>query len=522
MVPTRLVIPMAIAALALVACSADGGPPPPKRQVELELGATPVATISERYLSVAVDSAQVVGGLFWDPAGTPSMVGSVEVPVFDFDRPKLRKLAKELAPALLRIGGSTADEVFYDLSDTPTSTPPEHYKYVMTKAMWDGVGRFAKDLDFRLLFTLNAGKGPRDATTLAWKTDNARELVRYSVAEGFPVDVWELGNELNGYQLLLGLKLQPEQYEPDFAAAKGLLAAEAPQAKLAGPSPAYWPKAGDFIGFYDKFMPVSGKHLDLVTWHYYPMQSRRCSLATRRATIATALDPVTLDELQSWAAAVEAQAEAHAKGAEVWLGETGNSQCGGEPGVADAFVGSFWWLDQLGALAARGQQRVIRQTLAGSNYGLLDDVTLDPKPDYWASVLWRRTIGQRVLELEQSKVEGEQDTLLRSYAHCTRDRPGAVTLLALNLSRDATVRVKLSDAGQRREVYLLSAPARADGQPDLGGGELQLNGQTLALGPGDALPELAPRTDSAGPYVDLPPTTIAFVVFPDADAPACR
>src|SRR5919201_613535 len=98
-----------------------------------------------------------------------------------------------------------------------------------------------------------------------------------------------------------------------------------------------------------------------------------------------------------WAQLVERARTQYSPGAEVWLGESGNAQCGGEPGVSDALAGTLWWVDQLGALARRGQRVVFRQTLVGSDYGLLDDQTLDPRPDYWASILWKRVMGTKVL-----------------------------------------------------------------------------------------------------------------------------
>ncbi|HEX8950204.1 MAG TPA: glycoside hydrolase, partial [Polyangia bacterium] len=80
-----------------------------------------------------------------------------------------------------------------------------------------------------------------------------------------------------------------------------------------------------------------------------------------------------------------------------YIDETGNAQCGGAPGISDAFAGSLWWLDELGRLARRGTPVVVRQSLSGADYGLLREPSLDPRPDYFASLLWRRLMGRRVL-----------------------------------------------------------------------------------------------------------------------------
>jgi heparanase 1 len=505
------VLPCAL--LLALSCSDDDGSQtsPPERQAIIYIDfEKPIYTVDSRYLSFAVDTAQVVGGEFWDPAGGRK---NVKVPAYDFTRPQLRHLAKELSPAYLRVGGTDADLAYYDLSDSPATTPPENYKWIMTRAQWDGVGAFAKELDLGLLFTLNAGLGPRDAQKV-WQPDNARELIKYTRSKGYPVDVWELGNELNGFALALGFVLDEQQYTADLKEAKKLLAAEDPKALLAGPSCAYWPKTGDMVGFYDQFMKVGARELDLVTWHYYPQQSRRCTAANLRAAPKVMMQPKNLDELTRWAVAVEDQVLAHAAPkTPVWLGETGGAQCGGEPGISDAFEGSFWWLDQLGQLAARGQQVVVRQTLSGSTYGLIDDETLEPNPDYWASVLWKRLMGSRVLGVSRAA----PDDLLRVYAHCAEGQKGGLTALALNLSGDKPVRVTLRHMKGSIETYLITADS-------LQSRELKLNGTPLEVADNGTLPPLAADVRGAAggdPFVDLPPYSYAFITLKWANAQAC-
>jgi heparanase 1 len=40
----------------------------------------------------------------------------------------------------------------------------------------------------------------------------------------------------------------------------------------------------------------------------------------------------------------------------------------------------------------------MHNTLASSDYGLLNEDTLEPRPDYWAAVLWKRTMSDVVLD----------------------------------------------------------------------------------------------------------------------------
>ena len=64
-----------------------------------------------------------------------------------------------------------------------------------------------------------------------------------------------------------------------------------------------------------------------------------------------------------------------------------------------------------------------------SDYGFLNDKTLEPKPNYWAALLWRRLMGETVLDAGVPVREG-----LHLYAHCLRGKAGGVALLAINNS----------------------------------------------------------------------------------------
>lgn len=494
---------------------------PPKRSVSVTVSEdkTKQQTVSPRFLSFAVDTAQMAGGVFWDPkAENTSTAGSAKVDPYDFSRPKLRRLAQELSPAYIRIGGTAADETYYDLSDKPVTKPPNHYEWVLTKVMWDNFHDFVTKLNFRVLFTLNAGRGPRDKDDV-WLPDNSRTLLKYAKSKKTPVDVWELGNEVNGFALLLGLKLDENGYTRDLKAAKKLLSEEFPEAKLAGPSCAFWPELGDFASFYSRFMPVGGKVLDIVTWHYYPQQSKRCPTAVRRATPELMMQPENLAELDKWADRVEKFKNEHAPNSTVWLGETGNAQCGGEPKVSNTFVGGFWWLDQLGRIARRGQKVVIRQTLSGSDYGLINDQTLKPNPDYWNSVLWKRLMGEKVMPVTLSS---SNEKHLMAYAHCSAkpaNAPtGSVTVLLLNVHLKDSIRVSLDNLKGSMNVYAVTSDA-------LQSSKVMLNGKALVEEDDGAPPEIkADRQQPGGdkPYLDLGPRSYAFVVMPEANFSLCR
>lgn len=473
-----------------------------------------VAEVDPRFISFAVDTAQVVGGRFWAPGAEVQGGGGGEVvDPYDFTRPELAKLAGALAPAMLRIGGSEADRVYYDIDGSLTEAP-EPYETIFTGAQFDGVGEFAMANGLDVFFTLNAGPGPRD-DNLAWTPDNARRLIEYSKSKGYPVRLWELGNEINGFRAIHGLtfRIDAEQYAADVGVARQLVDEVDPSVPLAGPSSAYWPISGELDPIYPDFMPLGGGDLDVITWHYYPQQSSRCAIASFRAYSGALLQgPEPLDEIAKWAAEVETERDQHNADAPIWLGETGHAQCGGEPGVSETFESTFWWLDELGQMARRGHELVVRQTLSGSNYGLIDDQTLEPRPDYYASLLWRRLMGQRVLDAPN------EDALLRSYAHCGAGGAGSVTVVLVNIDADNAARVELPGLGARAELYALTAD-------ELTSPAMKLNGSLLSAA-GDGTPPAttgkALNGSASSVTVLLEPLSSAFVTFPDAGAVACQ
>jgi hypothetical protein len=150
-------------------------------------------------------------------------------------------------------------------------------------------------------------------------------------------------------------------------------------------------------------------------------------------------------------------------------------------------------------MARLGQEVVVRQSLTGMDYGLLDEGTLEPRPDYWNSLLWKRLMGPRVLA---ATAGGEGADRLRVYAHAGSE-PGAFTVLAINLDPERDALLDFSGLeGRGREVYAVTAP-------DPLGGAVLLNGEELALS-GESLPALrGVRQDE----VRLAPLSYAFVRF---------
>jgi heparanase 1 len=485
----------------------------------------PLARVDPRFVSVAIDTSQLVGGHFWSASGRVEVGrGSERVAPLDLKRPELIALARALGPAYLRVGGTEADHVYYALGAARGRARPQQYELELDEPTWNALAEFTRAAGFELMFTVNAGPSARDADG-AWSPTNAEELFEYAALRADSVAVWELGNEVNGYWFIHGLSHQPSgrQYARDLWAFRHALGRHFEAARVAGPASVYFPRLGeplfDWFDFLPEALEAGGPALDIVSWHYYPEQSRRCPVATRRARPGHLLAPAELDEVRHWSAQIEQLRQRWAPSAQLWLGETGPAQCGGEPGLSDRYASGLWWLDQLGLAARSGQAVVVRQTLVGSDYGLLDAVTLEPRPDYYNSLLWRKLMGEVVLDARLSSPY----PYLRAYAHSSAEPGGGVSLLVLNLHPERAVAFEIEGAPRELLLYALSAPA-------LDSPQLYLNGTLLARsanavngradGPDREQGTILEgrRVDNGGAPWTLPPASYVFFELPGIDS----
>jgi hypothetical protein len=181
-----------------------------------------------------------------------------------------------------------------------------------------------------------------------------------------------------------------------------------------------------------------------------------------------------------------------------------DAACGGNP-WASTFLDTFRYLNVYGRLARHGVQVVAHNTLAASDYGLIDERTHTPRPNYWAALLWQRLMGSGVLDAGPSPGAD-----VYAYAHCMKGQAGGVTALAINAGAAAAA-IELATTGER---YTLTAD-------ELQSRAVRLNGEILETAADGAVPRLRGRSVSRGPLA-LPPTSITFITFPGAANAACR
>ena len=254
-------------------------------------------------------------------------------------------------------------------------------------------------------------------------------------------------------------------------------------------------------------LTASGPGVDAFSYHFYGGVSQRCKMmgpamqTTPEAALTNAWLSLT-DRDEAFYATLRDRFE---PGKPLWLTETGETACGGNPWASD-FIDSFRYLNQLGTLAQKGVQVVMHNTLVASDYGLLHEDTYEPKPNYWASLLWNRTMGTVVLDPGTPK-----DQAVRVYAQCAKAGKGGVTVLALNRDSAHEQSITLPRDAER---YTLTAPDLLSDKTLLNGAELK------AESDGSVAP--LKGVHAGATTVKLEPASVTFFLISSAHNPACK
>jgi hypothetical protein len=463
-----------------------------------------IGTIDPRFESYNIEMVEVTGGNFWrpyrgKPLGAPARTASdlfaYRSPI-DLANVRLRRLAAALAPAYLRVSGTWANATYFPDSDDAPTAPPSGFDGILTRRQWAGVIDFAGAVDARIVTSFATSQGTHDATG-AWTPDQARRLLAYTRSLGSSIAAAEFMNEPD---LPAGsgkpVSDNAAAYGRDFRNFRMLMKQAAPEALILGPG-----TIGQTAAV-SELLAASGQGIDVVSYHYYGALSTRCAGTN---IPEAALSEQWLSRTDQALAFYRALRDRFEPDRPIWLTETGEAACGGNP-WASTFLDTFRYLDQLGRLAKAGVQVVMHNTMAASDYGMLDEKTLAPRPNYWAALLWRRLMGTVVLDPSITVRAG-----LHVYAHCQLATPGGVTLLVINTDLISSQALALPTTSER---YTLDAAILQDEV-------VRLNGNSLALEPNDELPRIEGVSADAG-VVKFAPATITFLTIPSAGNKACQ
>ncbi|MBS1800342.1 MAG: hypothetical protein JSS95_10985 [Acidobacteria bacterium] len=492
--------------------------------------------VDPRFQAYNIEMVEVTGGRFWAPykqqgkpqaddASKASVPAGMDPSLYRYRPPidlynaKLRRLAAALGPSYVRVSGTWANSTYFHDSSSPVpEKPPAGFNSVLTRKQWKGVLDFSRAVDAKIVTSFAVSTGVRDASGV-WTPVEAKKVLSYTRANGGSIAAAEMFNEPTFASIGGAPKgYDAQAYGRDFKAFHAYISKAAPHMTLLGPGSIG--EAGLFVGPMAKTMihsadmlAASGPGLNAFSYHFYGAVSQRCARMGAEGGIAKNTPETALTD--DWLSRTLRDEEFYSKlrdqylpGRPLWLTETAETACGGDP-WASTFIDSFRYLNQLGLLARRSVQVVMHNTLASSDYGLLDEDTLNPRPNYWSALLWHKLMGATVLSPDSAANPASPPVYI--YAHCLRNQSGGVAILAINADRNAAHEITLPQASER---YVLSSD-------NLLSTQVSLNGVDLTLDSKGDLPAIAGTPTPAGTII-LAPATITFLGVAKANNPACR
>ena len=503
--------------------SKPAAPPIAKRvlRVKARLGAQIGRTSGEfRMLGVNFD--------FWPPE--KAKWGTCGVLTSRLDDPHLLRLAARLNGSLLRIGGSPADFMLYDVFDGACSaanlnrTQPHPKKFqpktyfcpiwdqvrgqCLSMSRWREINRFALTSGLRIAFDLNGCWGRANATAemdFRMISGLFNVTARMAANGTSAVYAFQFTNEVYG-------KIAPARYGSDLLRMRKLLdeawARHAPAVAVAptlmGPDNGWEDMSAEHL---DTVLSVSAGVMAAATYHDYQNPCVDKWHASGLALNATCLDAAMHGALDRFGAICARHRTP------LWLTESALHAGSGVDGVTNVFTSSLWYAHALGQLARNGVGLLSRQTLLGGDYELINRTTGAPNPDYYVALLWHDLVGSEVHEVtlggDCATPTSECAAALRLHAHRAVDaHAAAVVVVIINFSLEAAFEVALSGSASsaRGERWLLA------GQPS--DNHIYLNGQPLVYVPG-SLPPL-PADDCDASRIAIPPAAIVFCKLPMA------
>ena len=377
---------------------------------------------------------------------------------------------------LLRIGGDSANEALWE------SEVGEFPDWVveLTPTWLEQASALVRRSAVRLILDLNVVTAS-PTVSAQWAGAAEATLPRGSIA-GF-----EIGNEPDLYNRRFWIKvvsetiaaaqvlpysLSPSDYASDFRAYARAVGAVAPHVPLLGPAVSN-PSHG--IAWISALLTGSHPGLRAVSAHRYPYSACAPRRSLRYPTIARLLSESATGGM---AEALEpAVRMAHRVGLPFRLTELNSVDCGGRPGVSDAFATALWAPDALFELLRAGVDSVDVHVRPGTSNAAFSLTArgLDAKPMLYGLILFARTLGPKP-QLVPVRIQGGPSLRLKAWV--VRVRSGTWHVLLINKgSQTVRVAVHLPGRGLAAVERLLASSARARTGVTLDGQHLSAAGK---------------------------------------------
>jgi hypothetical protein len=237
--------------------------------------------------------------------------------------------------------------------------------------------------------------------------------------------------------------------------------------------------------------------MDVFSYHYYNGVSERIAAGMHFVhwPDKKAISESYLDAARYCAAAAAKVRDKYMPGAQLWVTESGDAGGGGNT-WASTYLDVPRTLNELGVFATVSDGIIFHNTLASSDYGWLRHGTFEPRPNYFAVLLWNTLMGTTVYDSGEPIREGAH-----VYCHSRRDGKEGKAYVVINNSMTETTTVELPGEAT---VYALT------GTNGMRSRTMCLNGKELVLGENDELPDLSGITVTG--QVKVAPGGCTFIV----------
>lgn len=453
--------------------------------------------IDERMMSYNIEMTEVTGGTFWK-AYTPEQIAGVDefkfsgeltdftameglmqyYPPIDLYNRRLRELTKKFGATWIRVSGTWATQTYYDFDGTTGGKAPEGYQSVLTKKQWIGVLDFVKEMGAKLLISVSncAGDHPNGG---ALDLTQTKKIFDFSHGYGVDIDAAEFMNEPN----MLAVSGAPQGYTAaDYARDQdifnGWVKENYPGCLLVGPC-----TLGDgAMGKTDSKNAGAGIGAIMPGGHWDSGEAHTDAYLAVAPGNAKSYAPLR---------------DQYVPNGQMWVTESGDAGGGGNT-WASTYLDVLRTLNELGSFSAITDGIIFHNTLASSDYGFLKHETFEPRPNYFAVLLWNTLMGTTVFDCKNPDTEGAH-----IYCHSRRDGKEGFVYLVINNSLTETTAVELpKDA----EIYSLS------GKPGIRSSVMYLNGEKLGMSNISDIPGIRPVKKAAG-RLELAPATCTFIVI---------
>ena len=486
---------------------------------------TPLRSVDERLVSYNIEMTEVTGGTFWKAYTEAQIDGTEEFPVIkdwsnmgnlqqwydpiDTKNPRLIKLAKELGPAWIRVSGTWANKTYYDFDGKCNGKVPDGFQNILTKDQWLNLLDFVKAVGGKLLVSIANCPGIHAAVE-PMPFEQAELLFKTSKEYGVPISAAEFTNEPN----LIALSGLPQGYTAaDHARDHDLFGAwlkeNYPECLFVGPctvgdidmfgmgndGAGGGMAAGFEIVTTEELLGEYKSQMDVFSYHYYNGVSERGAAMGGHWPYEAILSEPYLGIAGSCARQYVHKRDKYVPGGQMWVTESGDAGCGGNT-WASTYADVPRTLNELGEFSTITSGVIFHNTLASSDYGYLKHGTFEPRPNYFAVLLWNRLMGKICYAVPEKNVEGAH-----VYAHSRADGKDGFVYLIINNSWTETTTVELPGEA---EIYALT------GKNGMRSRTMCLNGKELLLRDNDELPELTGETVTG--KVDIAPGECAFIV----------